>query len=144
MGNSLVRDSAGDLHVSYYDDEGLRYATEHGGQWAIQTVDAVSPVGGWQALWSGLVLDRRGFPHISYDDSAMLKHAFWDGTRWHVQVIARSGGDAVPYTYSSIGISSDDTIFISYCDPADGSLKVAVGRRAGLTPQTASVAPKKD
>lgn len=139
MGNSLVRDSQGNLQVSYYDDEGLRYAIEHDGHWAIQTVDAVSPIGGWQGLWSSMVLDRHGFPHISYDDSGMLKHAFWDGTRWHVQLIARSGGDAV--RYSSIGIGSDDTIYISYRDPTDGSLQVARGRLTVAPQQAAAAAP---
>lgn len=144
MGNSLRIDANGKLHVSYYQLDGLRYAEQKDGRWVIQKVDQINWSGGWASFWSSLVLDHDGHPHISYDDAGNLKHAFWDGSHWHIQIIAQSEND--PYRYCSMGIAADDRIYISYRDPVDGSLKVAVGNPEKAAPQTAaaSSAPKKD
>jgi hypothetical protein len=125
MGNSLRVDSKGKLHVSYYGEKELRYAVQEGDRWVVQKVDEVSANGGWVGYLSGLDFDRAGRPHISYDDGGALKHAYWDGKIWHVQIIASRGSDTT--RYCSLAIAPDDTIYISYRDPEDGSLKVAVG-----------------
>ena len=125
MGNSLRVDSHGKLHVSYYGERELRYAVQDGDRWLIQKVDEITPLGSWIGYLSSLDFDSVGHPHISYDDGSALKHAYWDGTFWHIQIIAEGGSE--PYRYSSLGIAPDDTIYISYRDPQDGSLKVAVG-----------------
>lgn len=140
MGNSMARDAQGTLYVSYYHNEALRFAVRRGDHWAVQTVDSVSPRGGWVGFWSSLVLDHHEFPRISYEDAGSLKLASWDGKQWHIQLIAPGGSD--PNRFSSIGIAPDDTIYISYRDPQDGSLKVAVGRLTATPAQTAVAAPK--
>ena len=128
MGNCLRADAHGTLHVSYFSDKELRYAVELGDRWLVQKVDDISSPRSWAGYSSSLGFDLAGNPHISYDDAGALKHAYWDGTRWHVQIVASGGSDA--YRYSSLGVGPDDTIYISYRDPQDGSLKVAVGRPA--------------
>lgn len=141
MGNALLRDAKNILHVSYYHDNALRYAEQKGERWSIQSVDPVSPFGGWVGYWSGMVLDHQGWPHICYEDAGALKHAYWDGNKWHVQLIVAGGSDQ--YRYSSIGISSDDKIYIAFRDPTDGSLQVAVGTsRVPTQAAGASPAPR--
>ncbi len=128
MGNCLRADAHGTLHVSYFSDKELRYAVQQGGRWLVQKVDDISSPGSWAGYLSSLGFDLAGNPHISYDDGGALKHAYWDGTRWHVQIVASGGRGA--YRYSSLGVGPDDTIYVSYRDSQDGSLKVAVGRSA--------------
>jgi len=140
MGNCLSVDAHGKLHVSYFSIKGLRYAEQQGDRWLVQKVDDVSPLGGWAGYLSSLGIDHAGRPHISYDDGSALKHAYWDGTRWHIQIVVPGGRE--PYRYSSLGIGPDDTIYISYRDSQDGSLKVAVGRSTDMPSQAAApVAP---
>jgi hypothetical protein len=136
MGNCLSVDAHGKLHVSYFSNRELRYAEQQGDRWLVQNVDDVSPLGGWAGYLSSLGIDHAGRPHISYDDGSALKHAYWDGTRWHIQIVVPGGGE--PYRYSSLGIGPDDTIYISYRDSQDGSLKVAVGRSTDMPSQAAA------
>jgi hypothetical protein len=131
MGNSLKMDSQGKLHVSYYSEKELRYAVLEGDRWVIQKVTDVSPRGSWVSFLSSLDFDHEGNPHISFDDAGALKHAFWDGKVWHIQIIAMSGSDF--YRYSSLAVGPDDSIYISYRDPQEGSLKVAVGHLSVLS-----------
>jgi hypothetical protein len=136
MGNCLRVDAQGALHISYFSEKELRYAVRQGDQWLVQKVDDISPLGSWAGYLSSLGFDRAGNPHISYDDGSALKHAYWDGMRWHTQIVAPAGTE--PYRYSSLGVGPDDTIYISYRDPQDGSLRVAVGRPMS-TPSQAAV-----
>jgi len=138
MGNCLRIDSQGNLHISYYGEKDLRYAVQEAGKWIIRKVDDISLSDSWAGYLSSLDLDSSGHPHISYDDGGDLKHAFWDGTKWHTQTIAAGGSD--PYRYSSIGIGPNDTVYISYRDPQDGSLMVAVGQPKEAT--SSSTPPK--
>jgi hypothetical protein len=117
----------------------LRFASRRGDHWTVQTLDSVSPRGGWVGFWSSLVLDHHGFPLISYEDAGALKLASWDGKEWHLQIITPRGNNL--NRFSSIGIAPDDTIYVSYSDPQDGSLKVAVGRVNPAPPQSATLAP---
>jgi hypothetical protein len=135
MGNSLALDANDDPLFSFYEapvgyDAGsgssLKFAQWKGTGWDIQTVAPVFPRGSWVGFRSSLVLDTHGFPHISYEDSGALKHAFWDGTKWQAQTVAPRSLE--PYLFSSMAIGQNDTLYISYKDPTDGSLKVAIGR----------------
>ncbi len=137
MGNCLRIDAQGTLHISYFSVKELRYAVQLGDRWLVQKVDDIAPSGSWAGYLSSLDFDRAGHPHISYDDGSALKHAYWDGKKWHIQIIAPGGSD--PYRYSSLAVGPDDTIYISYRDPQDGSLKVAVGRPADRSSAAAPV-----
>jgi hypothetical protein len=139
MGNCMRFGPQGKLYVSYFGDKDLRYAVQDGDRWVIQKVDDISPMGSWAGYLSSLGFDHSGNPHISYDDGGALKHAYWDGTRWHTSVLALSASE--PYRYSSLGIAPDDTIYISYRDPQDGSLRVAIGRPKPLPASAASTTP---
>jgi len=139
MGNSLALDAKGQARISYQDGESLKFARQQGDTWTIETVDNVTALGSWVGWRTSLVLDRRGFPHISYDDGGTLKHAYWDGTKWRIQVIAPRASD--PYRYSAMTIDKDDTLYISYRDPQDSSLQVAIGRWTEQ-PQTAGAGNK--
>jgi hypothetical protein len=137
MGNSLVLNANSEPEFSYYETSveygsgsrgSLKFARRKGTSWNVETVDAVYQRGSWVGFRSSLVLDKEGYPHISYEDGGALKHAYWDGTKWHAQVIAARAAE--PYLYSSMAIDKDDTLYVSYRDPSDGSLKVAIGRRS--------------
>lgn len=134
MGSSLVMGPDGMPRVSYVafsrniaGNAFLMYAHESGGKWTTQRVVPLISLGSWQGVRTSLALDRDGFPHISYEDAGAIKHAYWNGRTWKVQVIATSGAD--PYPNNAIAIAPDNTIFISYRDPEDGSLKVAVAKQ---------------
>lgn len=124
-GNSLVLGADGSPRISYEDEKSVKFAKFVAGHWDIQQVDTILTRPSWLAFRTGLALDQEGNPHIVYQDSGALKHTYLDGSGWHVQVVTPSGSD---YRYGAIAIDHHDTIYISYQDPADGSLKVAVGR----------------
>ncbi len=139
MGNSLLLDQQGKAQISYYTENTLRYARQQGDTWRIETVDNVTPLGSWIGYRTSPVLDKGGFPHISYEDAGAVKHAYWDGKQWRIQLISPAGSGQYPH--SSMTIDREDMLYISYRDPADGSLKVAIGRRTEQ-PQTALVEKK--
>lgn len=131
MGSAILLDAQRDLGISYFTESQLRYARQRNTRWTIQTVDTVSPWGSWVGYRTSVILDRAGFPHIAYEDRGSLKHAYWDGTRWRIQVIAPSGPE--PYRFASMAVGRDDTIYISFRDPQDGSVRMAIGRKTEKT-----------
>lgn len=138
MGNDLVLDAAGHAHISYYTTHELRYASEAGDRWNVQTVDQVRSNGGWVSYRSSVVLDKSGNPHIIYQDGSSEKHAYWDGKTWHVQLIVPSGPDG--NRFASLAIDKNDVLYVSYRDSSDGSLKVAIGTPRTAPAQTAATA----
>lgn len=126
MGNSMVLDSKGLAMISYFEQEALKYAREkEDGTWSIETIASTFPSVTWSGYRSSQALDSQGLPHVVYEDAGTLRHMYWDGQEWHAQVLAHQGIQRL--RYASIAIGRDDTIYISYCDPDDGSLQVAVG-----------------
>jgi hypothetical protein len=129
MGNCLVLDSAGNAMISYFQEGALKYARQkEGGGWSIETLASTNPSPTWAGYRSSLALDSKGFPHIVYEDAGTLRHVYWDGKTWKKQLIEPAGAQRL--RYGSIAISHDDVIYISFCDHADGSLKVSVGHLA--------------
>lgn len=150
MGVSLALNDKEAYFMSFYESPGFDADTRDQGslkvahlvddKWKIDTIDQVLKGQGWAEYISDLGFDHRGFPHISYEDGGALKHAYWDGERWRVQLLAGAAGEST--IYSSMKIGPDDTIYISYRDASDGSLRVAVGHPArNDAPQAASVKP---
>jgi hypothetical protein len=132
MGNCLILDANGRPMISYFEDAAFKYARQvEDGRWSIETLASTNPSGTWAGYRSSQALDNQGFPHVVYEDSGLLRHMYWDGKVWHTQIIARAGAQRL--RFASIAISANNTIYISYCDPDDGSLKVAVGRPATST-----------
>ena len=135
MGNSLVLNSMNQMEISFYEgpmdfvaNHGqtlLKFARQKGAAWSEETVDSVVQRAAWKGYRSTVVLDSKGFPHICYEDGGALKHAYSDGARWRIQVVVPRGIE--PYLYSAMAIARDDTLYISYRDASDGSLKVAIG-----------------
>lgn len=136
MGNCLVLDAKGHAMISYFEEGALKYARQKDdGRWSIETLAGITPSPSWAGYRSVQRLDRKGNPHVVYEDSGVLRHVFWDGTNWQTQNIAKTGRYRL--RYASIAISREDIIYISYCDPDDGSLKVIVGRptsAGGISP----------
>lgn len=126
MGNSLVLDSNGRAMISYFEDSALKYARETDHGWSIETITSTNRSLSWSGYRTSQALDSAGLPHIAYEDAGTLRHAYWDGKVWHFELIARRGPE--PYRYESLAIGGNDTIYISYRDPDDGSQKVAIGR----------------
>jgi hypothetical protein len=122
-GNSLVVTDDGKVIISYMDENSLKLARGNGTSWSIEKVDDISNAS-WFDYRSSLVLDHQGFPHICYQDAERVKHAYWDGKKWRIQIVANAGP---PARYPSMAIDRHDALYISYQDPTDGSLRVAVG-----------------
>ena len=78
-----------------------------------------------------MVIDRKGILHIGYESLLGLEHAWWNGKEWSRQLILKTVGTA--YFDNSMTIDSSDTLFMTFRDPVDGSLRLAVGRSATAT-----------
>jgi hypothetical protein len=150
MGVSLALNDKDAYYMSFYESPGyggetrdpgsLKVAHLENDKWKIETVDQVFKGQGWAEYITALEFDRRGFPHISYEDGGALKHAYWDGERWRVQLLV--GATGVTTIYSSMKIASDDTIYISYRDPDNTALRVAVGHPVPVDlPKTVATKP---
>ena len=136
-GNSLILDSGGKPHISFYSEKALKYAHLVGEDWKVETVDQFTWLGGWAHFRSSIVLDKQARPHICYEDAGLLKHAYWDGKQWRIQVLARTGLESLRYETTAIG--PDDTIYVAFRDPEDNTLKLATGRP---TPENQNAAKK--
>jgi hypothetical protein len=150
MGVSLAKDPHQQFVMSFYeapysdsrDPGALKVARFVDGHWKLEKVDQVYKSEGWAEYRSNVAFDKTGSPHVGYEDGGSLKHAYWDGERWKVQLLVGGGNEAT--IYSSMKIGLDDTIYISYRDPVDGSLKVAVGRPGPAEAQKSAVAQPSD
>jgi hypothetical protein len=128
MGNSLVLDPQGNPIISYYDEESLRVARLVDGRWKQEIVEKLPSFGtmwGWNSFRSTLVLDSKGHPHVGFQSKLGLEHAWWDGSEWHSQLLVSTIG--APHFENSMAIDQDDNLYIPFRDPADGSLRMAIG-----------------
>lgn len=113
--SSLVLDSSGNPHISYFDytNEDLKYASWIDYNWIVQTVDSVGMVG----KYTSLALDSFDNPHISYFDYSnnLLKYAFWNGTNWSIEII----DNTIDGSLTSLNIDSSEYPHIAYVSNED-------------------------
>jgi hypothetical protein len=109
--NTLVLDSSGNPHISYYDERNhdLKYASWTGSAWNTQTVDQKGDVG----QYISLALDSKDNPHISYIDTTNgnLKYANLVSSGWSIQTVAPT----VTQDFgTALALDSKDNPHISY------------------------------
>jgi hypothetical protein len=143
LGPSLILDAGGNPRISYQDLYSLKYMHFDGNKWVKEVIENLPPMlqYGWRTFCSAQVLDHTANPHISYESYLGLKHAWWNGGKWHTQLIKAPAG--LWFFESSMTIDKNDNLYISFKDPADGALKVAVGK-PGPAVQTADSVPKNE
>jgi hypothetical protein len=119
---SMVLDKNDSPHIVYTDvgRRLLKYVTRSGSQWRIETLDAVK--GPAYPDRNGIALDSQGNPYLSYYDERLgiLKVAFRSNGKWMIQTVDRNFAGFT----SSVGIDRD-TLWISYADDNERSMKVA-------------------
>ncbi|RZD37629.1 MAG: hypothetical protein CXT71_07830, partial [Methanobacteriota archaeon] len=106
---SLAIDSNDDVHISYYGNEDLKYATDSSGSWVTSTIDSEGVVG----KYTSLALDSNDDVHISYYDTSNddLKYATDSSGSWVTSTIDSLGAVGL---YTSLAIDSNDDVHISY------------------------------
>ena len=120
---SLVMDSSGNPHISYYDNVtgSLKYTYKSGNKWINETVDT-----GNKYYFTSLALDSSGSPHISYYDytNKNLKYAFKYMGSWYMDIVATSN-----ICYASLDLDSSGNPHISYSN----SLKLFYATKTSST-----------
>jgi hypothetical protein len=122
---AMVLDKSDNPHIVYTDVQGriLKYATRNGkGPWRIEAIDAVQ--GPAYPDRNGIALDKEGNPYLSYYDEkfGILKVAFRKSGKWFIQTVDRNFAGFT----SSVGIDNEhNTLWVSYADDTEGTLKVA-------------------
>jgi len=133
----LALDAAGHRHVCYFDMAAreMRYATDAGGAWSVETVD--TDLGGSSASYASamLAVDEDGAAHISYPDfrHSQLKYATNAGGAWQPSVVAATDNDDI---YSAI-IVGDGAVYLAYLDLAQNRLVYATNDGGGWISETA-------
>lgn len=142
IGNDLIIAPDGRPRVGYEDSVTVRYGElDSNGNWKTETIDQIQSRHGWSDYRTRLAIDSSGNPHMVYGDAGALKHAWKDDAGWHVQYISPAGRN--PRPYASIAAGPDNTLFVVYRDPKDGSLQLAKGTlgetgKQGASSQTAT------
>ncbi len=125
---SLQIDTAGNLHLAYYDyrEKSLKYAflPFRSSKWAIDTVDSTENTG-W---YPSLKVDANGVVHISYYDAGntSLKYALGQMGGWSIYTADNDGNVGL---ISSLVIDSQNNPAIAYFDSDRRSICFIIGSR---------------
>lgn len=133
--NSLALDTNGQPHVSFLEEGSLQYAYQNDGKWFVEKAGDIDAGYDFYLGGTALLLDGHDKPHIIYGDVGAVKHAFRDGSKWKIETIVAGAMSQYPAVDAAIG--SDGTLYVSYADPSDGRVKVAIGTVAPSTQETA-------
>jgi hypothetical protein len=132
MGNSLVLDKEGKPIIAYYDEQSLKVARLVDGRWKKEVVETLPNFGkwSWKIFRSNILFDSKGNLHIGFESLNGLEHAWWDGSQWRTQLLVGSLGSSV--FENSMAIDKKDNLYMIYRDPADSSLRMAVGKEVAV------------
>ncbi len=116
---SIAIDSKNKLHISYYGEYSLRYATNASGTWVITTIDS-----GGVGLYTAIAIDSKDKVRIIYSDftNGYLKYATNVSGTW-VNKVVDTGEDSV--MYYCLAVDSSSKAHISYFDVNTGDIKYA-------------------
>jgi len=122
--SSISVDSNGAMQIVDFDlnDQDLRYATNGGASWYVDTVDS----GGFTNSSNSMAIDRFNNIHIAYVNATTneLMYAHWTPlTGWTTEVVDRTSiavGSEI-----SIAVDESGNAYISYYDGISNSLKFA-------------------
>ncbi|WP_298037281.1 choice-of-anchor D domain-containing protein [uncultured Desulfuromonas sp.] len=126
--SDLAIDSAGVVHISYYDiaNQKLRHAYGNLDSWTTQDIDTDGDAG-W---YSSLVIDSADIVHVSYEAASLgiLRHAWKPAGSgsWQSEVVDGSGAVAGHTTIDVDGAGALHISYYSYSDQShDGDLMYA-------------------
>ena len=124
--SSLALDGAGDLNVSYYDQDNSRLKlAERDGTWDVQILDDAGDVG----EYSSLAISDDGRMNVSYYDASngALKYTGWITDLWtaSAEVVDGAGGGDVG-EYSSLDLDDQGRLAVSYYDATNSALKLSL------------------
>jgi hypothetical protein len=108
---TLILDSNGNPHITYFGSHGLEYATLENNKWRMQTVDSNcgQSLSETAEKRTCLVLDSVGNPHISYckkteQDQIILMYGFLNSSNWSIQIVnANVASDRICLVLDSFG-----------------------------------------
>jgi len=127
--SSLVVDSHGVPHISYYDVHlgALFYAVRLGpNNWQTSIIDGNRSNSA--GLWNSLKLDSSGNPSIIYGvyDTGILRYAHWNGVSWIIEQVVNTGPvTATQVVSGKLQFDKSGHPMVVYLDPTDNYLKFA-------------------
>ncbi len=128
MGNALTLNSKGEAYIVYFRADELRFARQNGDKWSTEKIATVMPRGvSFDEYRSSIAVDSHDLPHISYEDGGAVVYAHYDGQKWVREVVSSSGAEQI--LFNTIAIGPDDSVYIVYRNPVDGSVTVATRQR---------------
>jgi len=137
---SLAVDSADRLHVSFFANDVLYYATNASGPWVSVIVDDdPTAIVGW---YSSIAVDSADRPRIAYYDTDLnaLRYARWTGTAWVLTTVVVPSNGSVSSRKLTLRLDQSDRPHIGYC--ANGDVWYAAW--TGLTWKKQLVDPESD
>lgn len=81
--SSLAIDNLGRPHISYLDNDTIKYAHQVNDNWVIEVIDDVIATG-----QTSIAIDSRNYPHVIYgyysttQGDTFLRYAYWNGSNW--------------------------------------------------------------
>lgn len=125
-GAAMAIDSAGNIHIAYYQQLALMHAYNTGGNWQYETLDSfydyIDTIASASAR-AGLVIDGADRLHIAYrdynDDLKYITNVSGTWRRYFIDVNGNVGGDP------SITVDPTGRVSIAYTDLTNDTVKLA-------------------